>query len=292
MNKNDVNDSICINITRRCNLTCPECYVYKHINTLNRMNKMDLSFSEIRSITNMLPYKEVYLTGGEPFLHPEIQEIINYFYGLGKKIYIATNALLLDECRMRFLEGKNISLLVSLRDTHREVFAIVNKLIAMKIDVECYYLPNNNDEASILSDFIQSCPLVTDYKILYNSKNSPTSQQWFSCLEKIYFEIKDKVKDKNIIVELGYLPFNHPIAQEARRGAIDRVNISTEGSLYSCPLLLNQGIAEKCTPNTCPVISQHVEDDCFKSICCFLETTLNKALQIYLYGNRIMNQRK
>ena len=51
----------------------------------------------MKSLIEDLPFDGVYLTGGEPFMHPDIKEIINYFFNSGKKISIATNGLLLNE---------------------------------------------------------------------------------------------------------------------------------------------------------------------------------------------------
>ena len=267
----------------RCNLSCPECYVSEYINMPNRKDEIDLSLAKIEELAQNLDFEGVYLTGGEPLAHPEIYDVINYFYLNNKKIYIATNALLLTDNMIEFISDKNIDLLISVRDEYREIFSVVNKLTSRGIKVSCYHLP---DEASpeLLYDFIKECPHVDDYKLLYNSKNPPDSKKWFSMLEEIYFKIKDSAKNKNIIVELGFLPANHALVKEEKRGGFDRIQINTEGEIYSCPLLAEKRGVNICSKETCPVLSKDMDDDLFKSVCCFLVTSLETSLKLWVYG--------
>ena len=286
---NETSRNICINLTRRCNLNCPECYVADFLHRTNGKGKMDLTLNEIKEIIDLSTIDGVYLTGGEPLAHPEIREIISYFIQNGKGVQIATNALLLNENMMRFLDHKNISLLVSLREDHKEVYQIVNRASRFDIEIVCYHLPTSTSPA-LLYEFIHECPSVKNIKLLYNSKNSPTATEWFSLLGKIYKTIAGVSNGINISVEIGFLPKKNKIAQQPGRGAFDRVHVSTEGLFYSCPLLVLNGNGrdklppERCTPEKCPIFARNLDDDKYTSVCCFLVTSLETAILIAKWG--------
>lgn len=289
---NDNIREICINITRRCNLHCPFCYVYEYVNQKNNDMKIDLSLDQIKQTVNLSSIDGVYLTGGEPFMHPNVKEIINYFFENGKKINIATNGLLLNDEMFQFLSHKNITLLISLRDEYSETFQIINKLKAYDIEVVCYHLPSNTSP-ELLSRLILDCPSVKKIKLLYDSKSPKRASEWFKLLYEIYRKLKLNIEDIQITVEIGFLPKKNVIASDERRGAFDRIQISTEGLYYYCPLLVSKtkGRRElppvKCHPDICPILSKRLDDEKFSSVCCFLVTSLENAIMIGKYGGAI-----
>lgn len=250
---------------------------------------MDLTLNEIKDIIDLSTIDGVYLTGGEPLAHPEIKEIISYFIQNGKGVQIATNALLLTEDMMEFLDHKNISLLVSLREDHKEVYQIINQVAQFDIEIVCYHLPTTTSP-ELLYEFIHECPSVKSIKLLYNSKNSPTATKWFSLLNRIYNKISGYLGDVDVTVEIGFLPKQNKIAQQPGRGAFDRIHVSTEGLFYSCPLLvLNENgqsklPPERCTPEKCPIFAKKLDDEKYTSVCCFLVASLDNAILIAKWG--------
>lgn len=287
---NEMNREICINITRRCNLHCPECYVSDFIHRTNSKGMMDLSLDAIKQIVNLSTIDGVYLTGGEPFAHPGIRRIIDFFHINCKKVSIATNGLLLSEELLDFLNHKNVTLLVSLREDHKEVFRIINQIAMFDIEVICYHLPLKSSP-DLLFDFIQHCPSVKKIKLLYDSKEPPKATEWFSLLKKIHEKIKVVMDNVEVTLELGFLPKQNQIAMEERRGAFDRIHISTEGLFFNCPLMVLDGNGktelppEICTPEKCPVLAKNLDDDKFSSVCCFLVTSLENAVLLARWGN-------
>lgn len=286
---NDMTHEICINLTRRCNLHCEFCYVHDLVNKKNNDLHLDLSLEKIKKLVDFSAVEGVYLTGGEPFMHPDIKEIINYFFENGKKINIATNALLLNEEMFRFLNHKNITLLISLREEYSETFRIINQLKDFDIEVICYHLPSDTSP-DILLKLVSECPSVKKIKLLYDSKSPKKAPEWFAILHKIYNKIKVYAGHIDIIVEIGFLPRNNVLALDERRGAFDRIQISTEGRYYYCPLLVSntEGRMElppiKCQPDTCPVLSKKLDDESLTSVCCFLVTSLENAIKVGKYG--------
>jgi len=102
--------SLFIHITRRCNLHCPHCYI-----SANDKQK-DLSEATIISLIDTL-VKEggdgLTISGGEPLLHPEIQNILSYA-SKQLTVRLLTNGSLIDKKMARFLAEKEIYVQISL----------------------------------------------------------------------------------------------------------------------------------------------------------------------------------
>ncbi|MCS6112572.1 radical SAM protein [Clostridium botulinum] len=283
---------ICINITRRCNLHCSYCYVSHLINKKNNNMKLDLSLEKIKGLVKLSSIDGVYLTGGEPFMHPDIREIINFFDNAGKKINIATNGFLIDSEMAEFLQHKNVTLLISIRDDFKKTAKIINLLNNFGVSVVCYHLPTT-ESPYIISQLLKECPSVNAIKLLYDSKNPKNSSEWFSLLYGIYCKLKSHINDINIYCEVAYLPKENVIAKDSRRGAFDNLHVSTEGLFYSCPLLVpnTEGKSDlptqKCTPDLCPVLSKKLDDEKFTSVCCFLTASLENAIKVGKFGGAI-----
>jgi len=97
----------------RCNLACTHCFV--SCSPSNRTHEM-LSAAEVRAHLDdaeQLGVKEFYFTGGEPFLHPEMEAILEETLRRGPAT-VLTNGLLLDAARCarlaRLAAGSSYSL--------------------------------------------------------------------------------------------------------------------------------------------------------------------------------------
>jgi len=106
-------NALLFKITSKCNDFCKFCIEYKSI----KSKKDDLSLREIKD--NYFYFKDkfkidyIILTGGEPTLHPEFFEIINFFKNQGIGFRIITNLLKFNEIdflkrfKSFFLDFKN-----------------------------------------------------------------------------------------------------------------------------------------------------------------------------------------
>ncbi|RJP71718.1 MAG: heme b synthase [Candidatus Abyssobacteria bacterium SURF_17] len=89
-------------ITRSCNLACIHCRAsaergpYPNELTTDECKKV---LDEIASFSDPI----IIFTGGEPLLRPDIFDILRYGQGLGLKMTMAVNGLLLDEATARRL---------------------------------------------------------------------------------------------------------------------------------------------------------------------------------------------
>lgn len=66
-------ETVIISITESCNLNCPGCYRDKPGTVM--------AFDDYKTIINKLPpseIKTITLSGGEPFLHPDLEKIVKY----------------------------------------------------------------------------------------------------------------------------------------------------------------------------------------------------------------------
>ena len=72
-----------ISITKRCNLNCKKCYYKGEENpVLIRRIIKDIALSEAKAVA---------IGGGEPMLHPEIENLINFLAESGKVVSVTTN---------------------------------------------------------------------------------------------------------------------------------------------------------------------------------------------------------
>jgi len=110
-------------ITEDCNLRCKHCFVSAGKNnitlTLNKVKDYLYEYSTLK------PEGKVLLTGGEPFLHPDINQIVEFGYKSKLKISINTNGTLLNrEWLYRYgkmLHGLQISIDGFTPDVHDSI---------------------------------------------------------------------------------------------------------------------------------------------------------------------------
>lgn len=118
-------------ITHRCNLNCPYCYVGKN-NCID-----ELSFDEWSKIISQIPfYSFVTLVGGEPLVRKDFKDIL-YLCAkktLGKMNVVTNGILMNDEVIDAFIKSKMMLLSVSLdgwgenHDKNRAKEGIFNKI--------------------------------------------------------------------------------------------------------------------------------------------------------------------
>lgn len=102
---------IAVNLTARCNLNCAHCYMDARQKTSIPSNELtceELS-SVFEDIAREAPGTIIVLTGGEPLLHSQIEEIADVGVRLGLRMVLGTNGVLLSESRIRTLKKIGLS---------------------------------------------------------------------------------------------------------------------------------------------------------------------------------------
>ncbi len=85
-------NSLFLFVTSRCNSACRTCFYFDKLNSRD-----DLTLEQIRSISESAPpFRKLWISGGEPFLRPELAEIIAMFSRNNgvRNVNLPTNGLL------------------------------------------------------------------------------------------------------------------------------------------------------------------------------------------------------
>jgi len=106
----------------RCNLACAGCGKIQYPANILKQN---LSVAECLNAVDECGAPIVSIPGGEPLLHPEIDQIVEGLVARGKYIYLCTNALLLEKHLHRFQPSKCLSFSVHLDGPKEEHDAAV-----------------------------------------------------------------------------------------------------------------------------------------------------------------------
>lgn len=99
-----------VDVTDKCQLECKHCLTKE----LNNCNELDMN--QLQSIIDECNEHGAFLVkigGGEPLLHPNIEEIIKKFTEAGLKVSMSTNGLLVDENIAKMLKKYRVKTSVS-----------------------------------------------------------------------------------------------------------------------------------------------------------------------------------
>lgn len=98
------------NLTKRCNLSCDHCYI-----SAGPWQPTDgeLTLDEVKRITDEIleinPGPMFVLTGGEPLLRKDLEEIADYASSRGATVVVGTNGTGLTEARIRSLQKAGVT---------------------------------------------------------------------------------------------------------------------------------------------------------------------------------------
>lgn len=101
-----------VQITERCNLACAHCFV----SAGPRGDTMPLELIRVNLVPQLLASRvtRVTLTGGEPFVHPDLLEVIDAFRVGGIEVGVCTNGTLATDDQIDALAGMGVHANVSL----------------------------------------------------------------------------------------------------------------------------------------------------------------------------------
>lgn len=104
---------ITLHLTNVCNLFCRHCWV----NASKNSDKSFIPLDKLKSIMETASQNginSVKLTGGEPFLYPNVRELIYYLFEKKFDISIETNATLINKSDIQLLKDCNCYIATSL----------------------------------------------------------------------------------------------------------------------------------------------------------------------------------
>lgn len=100
-------------ITKKCNLKCKHCFELSSPQEKTRMFNMETLRRVFQQMDN-LNVKTLKITGGEPFVHSQFQDILEEVSKSRFETIILTNGLLIKEDTMKLIKSSNIKLGISL----------------------------------------------------------------------------------------------------------------------------------------------------------------------------------
>lgn len=105
------------NLTRKCNLKCPHCY----INATTEELKNELTTEESRNLIDQICEVSrplLILSGGEPLLRPDVYELVHYGASKGLKMGLGSNGSLIDATAAKRLKDAGIETVSISLDSH------------------------------------------------------------------------------------------------------------------------------------------------------------------------------
>ena len=96
-------------VTTACNLSCIYCYIGDDRRQPDHVMDFDHVATILEKIRDFNPSARISVTGGEPFTHPRIFDILDTIELFGLKFTLGTNAILVDDlCAERLKQYKNL----------------------------------------------------------------------------------------------------------------------------------------------------------------------------------------
>ena len=105
----DANDLflLAINLTKRCNLACAHCYM--DAETMQHGGENELTTEEVCGLLDDIAGRStetmVVLTGGEPLMRGDLEELVAHGTGRGLAMVVGTNGVALSEKRVQSLKA-------------------------------------------------------------------------------------------------------------------------------------------------------------------------------------------
>ena len=92
-------------VTRKCNLSCGYCNEYDKVSKPVEYKLLKKRVDKLIELKSFF----ITLTGGEPFLHPDIFKLIKYIRRHFIRVGLITNAYLLDESKIKKLNNSGLT---------------------------------------------------------------------------------------------------------------------------------------------------------------------------------------
>lgn len=258
---------ISIEITRKCPNACLHCSSLANIHCKEMITFE--KFNEVIEDGLKLGLKTVCLSGGEPFVHEDILNIIDNAYQKGLDIYVYTSGILLDESEgfsalsddiCRQIKSKVTKLIFNVEAANPEIY---NQIMGTRgcfpillesiktarkhgICVEAHFVPmklNVNEIKSVVElgikmdiQMISFLRLVTHGRAEEHKRELELNELEFESLRLILEELKREYKDYiRIGVPLSINESEHKC--EAARG---KLNIRYDGKVFPCEVFKNK----------------------------------------------------
>lgn len=262
-----------VDITTKCNLKCRYCFIIGN----RRTRSTDPTLYNITKIIDnfrVLDGKFLTLSGGEPLLRSDIDDIINYALSQGLHLTILTNGTILDKWimsrrRQYLLDNKCVNIQISLDGSKPQINDILRGKGSFKSVIKSIYITKklgyvdrlsiavtltrkNISDISNIVDLIASfgVPSIT-FTFLHNLSSKslniellkPSSCETFSALVLLY-TLRNKFKNKLVIRGEIFEDIENRICNYALLSDFcdigNTIKVTTTGDIFPCPYFYAQ----------------------------------------------------
>ena len=266
---------LAINLTRRCNLACEHCYL--DAQTLKHGSPDELATDEVCRLLDDVVHcgdgPMVVLTGGEPLMRVDLEEIISYGVSLNLAMVIGTNGIMLTDRRVRSLKlagalGFGISVDSLDPETHdrfRCQFGAWAKTMAgieacrrneVSFQIHFCITENNADELPAMIDFACNCGarVLNIFFLVCTGRGESVTNLTPGRYEQILGEVIEAQEQcPNLIIRARCAPHFKRIAHQRKpESTLNRISgqdgdgciagthycrITPEGMVTACPFI-------------------------------------------------------
>lgn len=258
---------ISIEIIRKCPNKCVHCSSLS-CDSSTEMLTLE-KFKEVVEGVKKLGLKTICFSGGEPFLHPEITEMVEYVHNIGLCCYVYSSGIYMDSLKERSaiperilhsIKGKVSKIIFNIEAvderTYNKVMGTtgcmpfleesIKSAVDKNIIVEGHFVPMKLNKDCI-EDVVKFCERLGVSKISYlrlvlhgrafnNRTEIELSEQERKSVEERIIQLH---KDKSSCVRVGV-----PILGETKgvhcEAANGKLNIKYDGNVYPCEVFKNQ----------------------------------------------------
>lgn len=257
---------ISFEIIRRCPNNCLHCSSYS-TDKCTEIIPVEL-FKKVVKGAKRLGAQTISFSGGEPFLHPDIVEMIDFVHSLGLNSYIYSSGIVMDQQGNRSslsentiykIAGKVSKIIFNIEAANEKTYDLImgtkgnfplmkqsiRDVVRAGITAEGHFVPNelNKDE---IRDTLDMCRLLGIDKVsflrlvihgraLENRTKLQLTEQSEKSLKQELIQIK---KSNKYAIRIGVpiLGENSEVHCEAAKG---KLNIRYDGKVYPCEVFKN-----------------------------------------------------
>lgn len=236
-----------VRLTSRCNFDCLHCYAASW-----KLKKLDLEKSLVCSSVEQaidLGLQSVTFTGGEPLLHKDLVEIVQFCLSRNLKVSIESNGFLLDAFLARRFQGlEKIKFNISYDGSyirHSEKCQKIRENIEalakgdMQVRAQTVIMPLNSEEAELIFDYTKRLGIKNRVFMGHNQVEKVKRVKQFAIDSLLDLRKKLLEKYDHLQIELPEL-----IGGKASKGCgwgCSRCEIMPNGDVTSCaPIAFNR----------------------------------------------------
>jgi len=265
---------LAVNLTRRCNMACAHCYL--DAKTLKQGTADELKTDEVNALLDQVASRGtdtmVVLTGGEPLLRPDLEEMVAHGNSLGLSMVVGTNGISLSERRVKSLQAAGVmgmgisldSLDPARHDTFRGYPGAWEKTLAgmeacrrngLPFQVHFSVTEGNADEIRSMIDFAGNvgAHVLNVFFLICTGRGESMSDITPERYERVLEELVDAQSNTDLIVRARCAPHFKRVAYQrdpASRltraegyegggclAGIHYCRVTPEGGITACPYI-------------------------------------------------------